>query len=252
MVINSQYRRMIGFLSTIDNPLLPYYFAAAKSEGVTNICFILDSKLISEKDRRIWTMRTNGAFEGPPQDSIPKLHQLGKDCPPAYFVDSHNSDSSKELYKKLGIICLYNAGCPRKLSKKIIDSIPKGVVNVHPGILPEYRGCSCVEWGIYNDDKIGNTAHFMTSEYDQGPVITSEWYEFPSDSSYVDIRTRIYRESILMGAKCLKLIEDGELSPMDAINQDEANAKTWGPCPSEIENQAIRKANNGEYLYQNL
>ena len=243
---------MIGFLSTIDNPLLPYHFAAAKCEGVTNICFILDSKLISEKDRRIWEIRTNGAFEGPPQDSIPKLHQLGEDCPPAYFVDSHNSDSSKKLYKKLGLICLYNAGCPRKLSKEIINSIPKGVVNVHPGILPEYRGCSCVEWGIYNDDKIGNTAHFMAEEYDQGAVIKSEWYEFPSNSSYVDIRTRIYRESIVLGAKCLKLIEDGKLSPADAINQDETNAKLWYPTPPEIEDAAIRKANRGEYLYQNL
>jgi folate-dependent phosphoribosylglycinamide formyltransferase PurN len=241
---------MFGFLSTADNPLLPYHYAAAKSQGIKNICFIFDSKLISEKDRNIWVKRTENAFE--PNDSIPKLYRLGEECPPAYFVDSHISETSISLYKKLKIKCLLNAGSPRKINQKVINMMEKGIVNVHPGILPYYRGCSCVEWALYNDDKIGNTAHFMSEEYDQGPIIHSEWYEFPSDSSYVDIRVKVYKESCILGAKCLKLIDEGILKYSDAIVQDESAARTWSPIPPELEKAAIIKANEGKYFYQRL
>ena len=39
--------------------------------------------------------------------------------------------------------------------EKIIDSLKYGILNVHPGILPKYKGRTCVEWSIFNDDKVG-------------------------------------------------------------------------------------------------
>ena len=66
-----------------------------------------------------------------------------------------------------------------------------GVVNIHPGLLPKYRGCSCTEWAILNDEKIGNTAHYMDSEYDSRPIIIKESYDFKKEDNYENVRTKI-------------------------------------------------------------
>jgi len=91
---------------------------------------------------------------------------------------------------------LLNVGTTRKLSKVSLQSVGCEVLNVHLGVLPKYRGASCVEWAIFTDCPIGNTAHFMVEDYDAGPVIVVEDYRFQIGSSYSDIRTKIYTKSI--------------------------------------------------------
>ena len=54
-----------------------------------------------------------------------------------------------------------------------ILSIPKfGGINIHGGLLPEYRGCSPTEWSIINHENIaGVTLHVISSGIDEGPII---------------------------------------------------------------------------------
>ena len=93
---------------------------------------------------------------------------------PFYFVGNHNDDKTLRLINSLSVNVLLNAGTPRKLKPNIFDNVEHGCINVHPGLSPFYRGCSAVEWALFNDDKIGNTAHFMTEGYDEGNIIASE------------------------------------------------------------------------------
>jgi methionyl-tRNA formyltransferase len=167
---------------------------------------ICDSKISSEKDIRIWKERTGGVFEKTSSKNI-NLYNLGESVIPFFFVDSHNSLQTIDIIKSMDIDCLFNAGTPRRLSNNIINSVEHGVVNVHPGILPEYRGCTCVEWAIYNDEKIGNTAHFMDEGYDTGPIITSEWYEFSKNDDYQAIRVKVYQEGLLLAGRVLSEIK---------------------------------------------
>ena len=125
-------------------------------------------------------------------------------------------------------------------------------MNVHPGILPEYRGCSAVEWAIFNDDKVGNTAHFMTEGYDEGPIIQSEWYEFPKDADYKSIRVRVYRDGCVLAGKALRVIRDSKMTPCDGVAQDESKARYWDPIPEDKFNNVLRIIENGEFLYQRM
>ena len=90
-----------------------------------------------------------------------------------------------------------------KVSKKILEST-KGVVNIHPGILPFYRGANCVEWAILKDDIIGNTSHFMDKNYDSGPIIIKSKINHKSCYSYEDLRVKVYKDGINL---CLKTFE---------------------------------------------
>ena len=46
--------------------------------------------------------------------------------------------------------------------------------------------------------------HFMDKNYDTGPIIQTECYSFKSNSSYVDIRKKVYYEGFKLAAKFLK------------------------------------------------
>lgn len=245
----SDLKFKIGILSTIDNPLLPFFISAITLQGLKDLVVICDSKTISETDKRLWAERTNGAFdiinnEGMTIYAFPSL--------PFYFVDSHNSCSTIDLISSLDIKCLLNAGTLRKLSNNILQSAKHGVVNVHPGLLPEYRGCSAVEWAIYNDDKVGNTAHFMAEGYDTGPIIFSEWYEFPKQADYISMRVKIYRDGCVLAAKALRKIKETLMTPSNGIIQNENNARYWDPI-SEIKFKAVLdKVAKQAYRYQAL
>tara|TARA_A100001388_G_C28716835_1_gene474247 strand:- start:350 stop:1081 length:732 start_codon:yes stop_codon:yes gene_type:complete len=238
-----------GFLSTLDNSFLPYFINSAVSEGIKNISIIIDPKLSSEKDIKIFNMRTNGYF-GEYSRINNLLFTLNKQTIPFYFVDKHTSASAKILYEKLELDCLVNAGTPRKITNSILDVVENGVINIHPGILPFYRGCSCVEWAIYNDEPIGNTAHFMSQNYDSGPIIEIEKYEFAINSNYIDIRNKVYTEGIKLASKVLKKLENKEISFKNATPQDESKSKFWYPIPEHLEKKSIEKANKHNYKYQ--
>ena len=240
-----------GFLSTFDNQLLPGFINAAFQEGLKNINLIIDSKRISKKDIEIFNLRTNGEF-GSYSSVNPLLYNLNQLSIPFYLVDNHISESALDLYSNLNLNCLLNAGTPRKISNKILNRIEKGVVNIHPGVLPKYRGCSCIEWAILNDDPIGNTAHFMDSNYDTGPIIQTECYDFESKSSYIDIRKKVYYEGFKLAAKVLKGIDLNQITKENSSLQNENEGNFWEPISKELEEKSINKANNHKYKFQNI
>lgn len=238
----------VGILSTIDNPLLPLFIESILCQEINNIVVICDEKKISIKDKKIWKHRT-GEFFKSYETGDKNIYANRYLETPFYFVKNHNSNFTQQLINSLSINVLLNAGTPRKLSKEILQSAPYGVVNVHPGLLPEYRGCSAVEWAIFNNNKIGNTAHFMTEGYDEGPIIKRECYEFPKGSNYQFIRTKVYMEAGVLAAKALKKIKTFNIKPTDGIDQDERYAKYWSPIPEDKFKKVLEKLIKGDYIF---
>lgn len=242
-------RLRFGFLSTVDAPLLPFYLAAALVHGCDDLVVICDSKNFSEKNRSLWRERTNGAFNAGFL-GVSNIYDLAAAAIPFHFVGSHNDEQTLALIERLGIDCLINAGTPRKLNGRLIGSVAHGIVNVHPGLLPDYRGCSCVEWAILQNDKVGNTAHFMDEGYDTGPIIDAEWYEFPCTADYTAIRTRVYQGSCELAGRVLAMIQEKRLRPADCPGQPVDQGKYWDPMPPEEMKRVQRMIRRGEYRYQ--
>jgi len=241
----------IALFSTIDNPLLSLFISSILNQDLDDIVVICDSKEISDRDWTIWYRRTNGAFSK--IDSLKNnIYKINNVEVPFYFVNNHNDDDTLDLISNLSIDVVLNAGTPRKLSLPILKSVKYGVVNIHPGILPRYRGCSAVEWAIYNDEKVGNTAHFMTEGYDEGPIIKSECYEFPMNIDYKSIRIKVYRRGCILAGKVLRLIMENDIKPNHVKPQDDKNANYWDPIPDDKFKRVQEIIDNGEYYYQRL
>ena len=60
--MKSNKQLTFGLLSTIDQPLLPNYINSIHEKGLKNIIVLIDSKFISDKDRKIWEERTGIKF----------------------------------------------------------------------------------------------------------------------------------------------------------------------------------------------
>ena len=77
-----------------------------------------------------------------------------------------------ELLKKekINLICL--AGFMRILSKNFIQSFKGQILNIHPSLLPKYKGLNTHDRAIKNKDRYsGCTVHFVTTKLDSGKII---------------------------------------------------------------------------------
>ena len=79
-----------------------------------------------------------------------------------------------ELKKNdIDLICL--AGFMKILSKSFIDNFRGIILNIHPSLLPKYKGLNTHEKAIKNKDKYsGCTVHFVNSKLDSGKIINQK------------------------------------------------------------------------------
>ena len=71
---------------------------------------------------------------------------------------------------KISLICL--AGFMKILSKNFINNFDGRILNIHPSLLPKYKGLNTHERAIKNKDKFsGCTVHFVTAKLDSGKII---------------------------------------------------------------------------------
>ena len=72
--------------------------------------------------------------------------------------------------KKIRFICL--AGFMKILSKKFIKKFSGKIVNIHPSLLPKYKGLNTHQKALKNNDKYsGCTVHYVTKKVDSGKII---------------------------------------------------------------------------------
>ena len=77
----------------------------------------------------------------------------------------------KELKKnRIELICL--AGFMKILSKKFIKKFTGTILNIHPSLLPKYKGLNTHQRALKNKDKYsGCTVHFVDSKLDSGKIV---------------------------------------------------------------------------------
>ena len=93
------------------------------------------------------------------------------------YKDFHNDRGGFErsllhelVSVKPDLICL--AGFLRILSSSFISSFPKRIINIHPSLLPKYKGLNTHSRAIMSGDcEAGCTVHEVTPELDNGPIL---------------------------------------------------------------------------------
>jgi methionyl-tRNA formyltransferase len=134
----------------------------------------------------------------------------------------------KELeVPQLGVICSYS----RILWKELIDLFPMGVVNIHGGKLPEYRGASTLQWAIINgEESTAATLHFVDEGVDTGPIIDSAEVVIETHDSALSVLGKLLNASASLLDIWLPSLLQGKVS---SCPQDESKAHVWPRCTSD-------------------
>jgi formyltetrahydrofolate-dependent phosphoribosylglycinamide formyltransferase len=102
-------------------------------------------------------------------------------------------------------VCL--AGFMRILSPWFVNKWYKKMINIHPSLLPEFRGANAVFDAIQTKaKKTGCTIHYVSEEVDAGEIIAQKSVEIFEDDSVETLAARILKEEHKIYVEALKKI----------------------------------------------
>ncbi|HJP81792.1 MAG TPA: methionyl-tRNA formyltransferase [Candidatus Saccharimonadales bacterium] len=110
----------------------------------------------------------------------------------------------------------------RIIPQRIIDLFPKGIINIHPSLLPRYRGPTPIESAIANgDSEAGVSIMELTAGMDEGPVYAQSKIPLQGTETKFDLYESLSKQGTNLLIDSLPFILDGTLKPRA---QDEAKA----------------------------
>jgi folate-dependent phosphoribosylglycinamide formyltransferase PurN len=94
----------------------------------------------------------------------------------------------------------------------LLQSGRLGIVNLHGGLSPEYRGADCTFWALYNGEpeKIGCTLHYIDDGIDTGRLIAHVSPELRPDDDELTLFWRAVKESARVYAELMQRLAQGE------------------------------------------
>ena len=94
---------------------------------------------------------------------------------------------------KINFICL--AGYMKILSKKFIKNFNGKIINIHPSLLPKYKGLNTHEKVIKNKEKYtGCTVHYVNNKLDSGKIILQKKVKIFKNDNPKSIKRRVLNE----------------------------------------------------------
>ena len=94
---------------------------------------------------------------------------------PSCYIKSKDEDLIIRYFKGLNVDYIFLAGWMRILSSKFIQAFPDKIINIHPSLLPKYKGLNSIQRAIDNRDySTGCTVHMVTEELDSGIILMQE------------------------------------------------------------------------------
>tara|TARA_R100000655_G_scaffold89490_2_gene129957 strand:+ start:106 stop:621 length:516 start_codon:yes stop_codon:yes gene_type:complete len=114
------------------------------------------------------------------------------DIPSCYSKDE---DEIIALFNAYEVDMIVMAGWMRIISKKFCDEFAGRIINLHPSLLPKYKGLHAVEQAMKaGEDETGCTVHFVNEYLDSGAIIKQQVVPIlPSDT--VESLTRAIQQA---------------------------------------------------------
>jgi methionyl-tRNA formyltransferase len=121
------------------------------------------------------------------------------------------------------VLCL---GFPWKIPPDALEVPPLGVVNVHPALLPRYRGPIPVGWAIRNgESEIGLTLHRMAADLDTGPILAQSSLALGDEWSWEELGPRLAGLLAELLPIAVDRVQKGD--PGDTQNEDAGDYQSF-------------------------
>ena len=90
---------------------------------------------------------------------------------------------------KISFICL--AGYMKIISEKIIKNFEKKIINIHPSLLPKFKGLNTFEKVLKNKEKkSGCTVHYVNNRLDDGKIIVKKFFYLKPNENEISLKKK--------------------------------------------------------------
>jgi methionyl-tRNA formyltransferase len=129
------------------------------------------------------------------------------------FIEVDKFKNFFELIEKnkgdIGVVVSFGKIIPQR----VLNIFEKGIINVHPSLLPKYRGPNPIRWQILNGEKkSGITIIKLTKEVDAGPILTQKEISVEESDNYTNLTKKLIEIGKEALIEALELIEEGKES----------------------------------------
>lgn len=133
------------------------------------------------------------------------------------------------------------------LPPEVLHLPPLGCVNLHPSLLPKYRGAAPIQRAIMNGERLtGITTMYLSSEMDAGDIILQEQAEIPVDATAGELRASFAERGAVLMEQTLTMLQQGSAPRRSQehdlatyappLSKEEARID-WSCAAQEIEDQ---------------
>lgn len=104
------------------------------------------------------------------------------------------------------------AGFMRILSNEFVEHYLHKMMNIHPSLLPKYKGLNTHQRAIdAGDEEHGCSVHFVTPELDDGPVILQAKVKIKDDDTAETLAERVHKQEHIIYPKAIRLFAENKV-----------------------------------------
>jgi len=133
------------------------------------------------------------------------------------------------------------------ISKEVLEIPKNGAFNVHPSLLPLYRGASPVESAILDDNKeTGVTIMLMDEKMDHGPILNQEVFYFEEWPTKLEVEEKLAKVGGLLLVETINQYLDGKIEKQEQDHEAATFTKKITKEMGRIEFSDLTKSFNNE------
>ncbi len=130
------------------------------------------------------------------------------------YADAEAADAQiVEALQAAGAEYIVMAGYMRKVTPVMLRAFPNRVLNLHPALLPSFKGahaiCDAFEAGV---KVTGVTVHFANEDYDKGPIVAQRAVEVAENDTLEAREAKIHEGEHVLYPQAVQLIAEGRVS----------------------------------------
>ena len=129
---------------------------------------------------------------------------------PHCTVKSIDEGQIIQLFQAWRVDLIVLAGWMRIVSPRLIEAFPHRIINLHPSLLPKYKGLNAVQQALDSGDEVtGCTVHYVTEELDSGEIIMQEEVGILPDDTVESLTKMIQKKEYEILPRAIEYVKQG-------------------------------------------
>ena len=233
---------VFAYLLLREHPYGREMLAQMLSEGFVPTIIISEDSAVADEEREKFLKRIEG---NPIAPSIEE--QIAEFDVEHVIVPIHDSEHVLPHLDDLELDLIVFGGT-RIIRGDLLEYPKDGVINSHPGLLPECRGSASPAWSVYHDIPIGASTHFCDNGIDTGTLLMRRQFPVKRGMTYEDL---CYHTLVLAGVLMKEALMGWQAQRWDEMRwpQGESEHPTFRNAPQQILEVVYQKLAEQTYAH---